>query len=654
MTFRFFAPLLAALLFMTPAPVRAQTAQAATAPRLQAQLIAAVTGTGDLKTIQAGVEIKLAQGWHTYWRTPGETGLAPAFDWAGSQNLRSADILWPAPTRYDSFGIQDFGYKNAVVFPVTVTPRQPGDAVVLHLKLNVLVCKELCVPAQQTLTLKIPAGEAEVSAEQPLLAAALKEIPSQAGNGAFSVSNVWLDDSGKKLSFHAYGHAAAPPAADADLFIESKSGASFGAPRFAYNPATQELEITAPVRGGGALSSLESALDGTDVTLTYKSNGAAWQRSVTFGGAHPAHRVMENLLQGAAMHLDPAILLFAFLGGLILNLMPCVLPVLSIKVLEVLSHGGKDHRLHRAEIFRNFMAAAAGIVFSFWAVAGGLVLVKDSGAAIGWGIQFQYPPFLIFLIAVLLVFAANMWGFFEIPLPRFVAHHLTRRHEHAPTMLGHFLTGAFATLLATPCSAPFLGTAISFALARQAADIFTVFTFMGLGLAAPYILLALSPRVFKYMPKPGNWMLAFKKILAAALFLTALWLGHVLLTIETQPTLDAGWQPFDQTQISRDVAQGDTVFVDITADWCLTCKANMRLVLDRPDVEAAMAVPNVVLMQGDWTHHDARISAYLNAYGRYGIPFNIVYGPGAPNGIILSELLSKREVLNALIVAAGE
>ncbi len=651
MSLRSFIPLLAAFLLLAAAPPA--QAQSAPPPTMHARLVAGVKAAGNLKTVAAAVDITLAPGWHTYWRTPGETGLAPTFDWTGSQNLKTAQILWPAPTRNLAFGIQDFDYNNEVVFPVMLTPQQPGDALHLHLDLSVLVCAQLCIPERQTLTLDLPAGEAEVSADQPLIAAALKKIPASTGQDVFSIQNVWLDGDGKDLSFHAYGHGAAP-SAGADLFIETKTGASFGQTRFAYNAATRELEASAPVRAGGPREKLENSLKGTPVTLTYTDGAAAYQRQIVFGGAHPVRHVVEKIAHAAQAHFDLQILLYAFLGGLILNLMPCVLPVLSIKIFEVLSHGGKDHRIHRWEIFRNFMAAAAGIVFSFLVIAGALVALKSAGAAVGWGIQFQHPGFLLFLIVVLLLFAANMWGLFEIPLPRFIAHHLTRRHEYAPTMAGHFLTGAFATLLATPCSAPFLGTAISFALARQATDIFVIFTVMGLGLAAPYVVLALSPRVFKYMPQPGRWMLTARKVLSAALLLAALWFGHVLLSAETQPTLTPGWQTFNAAEIQKDVAQGDTVFVDITADWCLTCKANMRFVLDRDDVKAALSAPNVVQMQGDWTHHDAKISAFLTSYGRYGIPFNIVYGPGAPKGIVLPELLSKHDVLNALIIAAGE
>jgi suppressor for copper-sensitivity B len=343
-------------------------------------------------------------------------------------------------------------------------------------------------------------------------------------------------------------------------------------------------------------------------------------------------------------------LLLALLGGLILNLMPCVLPVLSLKILSVVSHGGKDSR---ATIFRNFMASAAGIVFSFWVIAGALVTLKAAGGTIGWGIQYQHPGFLVFLTVVVLLFAANMWGLFEIPLPRFIARHATPKSADEPTLAGHFLTGAFATLLATPCTAPFLGTAVGFALARGAFEIFTIFTFLGLGLALPYILLAISPRVFKYMPKPGAWMVRLRKVLALALVATALWLASILLTITATPALGKGWEKFDQPRIAAELAQGRTVFVDVTADWCLTCQVNKKLVLDREPVSARLTGPGVARMRGDWTLPNDDISAYLAGFGRYGIPFNAVYGPGAPQGIALPEILTTDSVLGALDRAAG-
>ncbi len=624
----------------------------------QARLIAAVKGIDGLKTIQAGVEVKLQPGWKTYWRTPGEAGVAPVFNWTGSENFKSAKILWPAPQRFVAFDIDNFGYENMVVFPIEITPDEAGKPINLKLKLDLLVCKDLCVPEIQLMTLNIPAGEAQVSDDQPELAAALKTIPAADDNNYFSVQNVWLDTGDdKKVSLHVAAKSSAVPGADADMFVESQNFMPVGKALFTYNPTTQELQIQAPVRSDDPIDSLKKALGTSPLALTFVDGARAFERHAALGSGGAALEVPpaeKKTVAATPDHFDLAILLSAFIGGLILNLMPCVLPVLSIKILSVLSHGGKDHRLQRVKIFKNFMASAAGIIFSFWLMAAALIALKNAGETIGWGIQFQHPGFLVFMIVIVSAFAANMAGLFEIPLPRFIAKNLAIRHEHEPTVTGHFLTGAFATLLATPCTAPFLGTAIGFALSRDASDIIAIFTFIGLGLAAPYMLLAVTPRVFKYMPKPGKWMVTLKKILAGALALTAVWLINVLVTVSTQPTLDDGWTKFDEALIKPAVEEGKTVVVDVTADWCLTCKANKRLVFDQQDVEDALFVPNVLLLQADWTHHDEKISAYLKEYGRYGIPFNIIYGPGAPQGIILSELPSKKDVMRALAEAASE
>jgi suppressor for copper-sensitivity B len=495
MPFRFLF-LLISFLFLAP------SARAEAPHNSEARLIAAVKGADNLKTLEAGVDIKLNPGWKAYWRTPGEAGLAPVFNWDGSENFKSAKISWPAPTRFVAFDIDNFGYENEVVFPVEITPQEEGKPVSLQLKLDLLVCKDLCVPESHTLSLRIPAGEAQVSGDQPLLADALKKIPATENTNDFMIENVWLDEGDdKKVYLHAYGISAAAPGKDADLFVESRDFVSIGKPSFTYNASTTELQVQAPVRSSDAMDNLNKKLGKGALTLTYVDNGRIFERHKTLGGAQKTPAV-TTIIRETQEHANLSILLLAFIGGLILNLMPCVLPVLSIKILSVLSHGGKDHRLHRWEIFRSFIAAAAGIIFSFWVMAAALISLKNAGETIGWGIQFQNPAFIIFLVAVLFIFAANMWGLFEIPLPRFIARHLAAKHEHAPTLLGHFLTGAFATLLATPCTAPILGTAISFALARQATDIFIIFTVIGLGLAAPYLLLAMTPRIFKYWRWP--------------------------------------------------------------------------------------------------------------------------------------------------------
>jgi suppressor for copper-sensitivity B len=391
----------------------------------------------------------------------------------------------------------------------------------------------------------------------------------------------------------------------------------------------------------------------------------------------------------------------ALLGGFILNLMPCVLPVLSIKLLGLVEHAGRPRGAVRA----TSLATASGVVASFLALAALLIGLKAAGIAVGWGLQFQQPAFLAAMIVLLTLFACNLWGFFEIGLPGWAgslgAGTADRRDDN---LAGNFAAGAFATLLATPCSAPFLGTAVGFALASGPLEILAVFAALGVGLALPYLLVAAVPATARLLPRPGRWMLTLRRALGLLLVGTALWLlwvlraqagdgaamlvavlvgaGGLLLRFARRPLLRRaavaasllaavpaaalfaggaapkgvsveGWASFDRDAIDRLVAEGKTVFVDVTADWCLTCQVNKKLVLQTEAVRALLTRPDVVAMRADWTRPDERIAAYLRSFGRYGIPFNAVYGPGAPTGVALSELLTADEVVGALKRAAG-
>ncbi|MBX6323710.1 MAG: thioredoxin family protein, partial [Rhodospirillaceae bacterium] len=402
----------------------------------------------------------------------------------------------------------------------------------------------------------------------------------------------------------------------------------------------------------------------------------------------------------------------ALLGGLVLNLMPCVLPVLSLKLLGVLGLGGAA----RAVVRRSFLATAAGILTAFLALGGVLAVLKAGGAAVGWGIQFQQPAFLVAMAFVLVLFACNLWGWFEVPLPRWasaVAAGGGEGDRHG-SLAGAFMTGLLATLLATPCSAPFLGTAVGFALSQGTGEILSIFAVLGLGLALPYLGVAALPRLATALPRPGRWMLVLRRVLGVGLLGTAVWLLSVLsaevapaaaavvaallaaaaLALALRPRLPQGarlatpalvallaaaalvapgrlgepaatdggapradaagahWRPWDPAAIPGLVAQGNVVFVDVTADWCVTCQVNRRLVLEDAAVAARLGGPGVVTMLADWTRPSEAIAGYLASFGRYGIPFNVVYGPGAPRGIMLPELLSAAAVFDALDRAA--
>lgn len=338
-------------------------------------------------------------------------------------------------------------------------------------------------------------------------------------------------------------------------------------------------------------------------------------------------------------------LFMALLGGFILNFMPCILPVLSLKIIGLT----KSHHPH---VRAKFLVTTAGILVSFLLLAILIITLKSLGIAVGWGFHFQEPLFLGFMTFLMILFALNLYGLFEIPLPQFIAQSLSIRGKG---LVGDFFSGVFASLLATPCSAPFLGTAISFALAQGPAEILILFTALGIGFSAPYILGAFLPEKWIRLPKPGKWMKYFQIVLASALLITALWLGGILVAQLTKPqeeplSLRKGeleWLPFNEQKISELVAEGKTVFIDITAKWCVTCHVNKLVALNDPTVIAYLRRKNVALMRGDLTHSNQLIAQYLEKHKRYGIPFNALYSPEFPLGIILPEILTPTAVRDA-------
>jgi suppressor for copper-sensitivity B len=386
---------------------------------------------------------------------------------------------------------------------------------------------------------------------------------------------------------------------------------------------------------------------------------------------------------------------------LILNAMPCVLPVLSLKLLSVAGHAGAERRHVRLGL----LMTALGVLASFAAIAAALITLKATGGVIGWGIQFQWPWFIAAMAVVISLFAASLWGWLPILLPQF-AYQAAADIGGTTATADAFLTGAFATLLATPCSAPFVGTAVGFALAQGPGEIATVFGALGVGMAAPYLGVAAFPRLVRLLPRPGRWMNRLRVVLGFALAGTAVWLLFVLAALSgpraalgtaaalavalvllalrsrhlfaadvaraatpmiaalmvaavvwpalagiaapsASPTAGP-WRPFDRAAIRPLVSQGKTVFVDVTAAWCLTCKVNEAAVLDREPIKDRLFGPNIVAMRGDWTRPDPALTRYLESFGRYGIPFNAVYGPNRPDGELLPELLSSGAVEQAL------
>ena len=472
---------------------------------------------------------------------------------------------------------------------------------------------------------------------------------------------------------------------------------AFSAPQISLSADGRAARLALAVFNGDGLG---RTFDGLPITLTVIDGERTLEHATRIRAAPDGQAVTPGAIVPNAAAPFLAMLGAALLGGLILNLMPCVLPVLSMKLLAVVGHGGGPRRAVRAG-FSPLPPASCSRSCAGWRTR----LSEGDGSSDRLGPAFQQPWFLTAMILILTLFACNLWGFFECRCRAF--GFADERAGRVRGLAGHFLTGALATLLATPCSAPFLGTAIGFALSRGAAEIFTVFTAVAGGLALPYLIVAAFPAMASRLPKPGPWMSVLRRALGLALAGTAAWLVWVLaggigeagasvvggiaaagpfcslsadgLPGASAPSARPVWRrspwplswslPIRQRTTGKltearggrsaraypgVVADGRTVFVNVTADWCLTCKVNERLVLSRDPVRRRLAEDAVVAMQGDWTAPDDRIARYLAGFGRYGIPFDAVYGPALPQGEALPELLSAEVVEAALARASGE
>ena len=704
-----FATALAGL--VVPSQADAAASEWGEGEQASARLISATSGTGDLEILRVGLQVQLEPGWKTYWRSPGDAGIPPHVEWEGSDNLDSVDFRYPAPRRFDYYGLDTFGYEDEIVYPIDIRVARVGQPVQLRAAVDLLICDGVCIPHSMDLTLDLPGGTAAPSEHALLLDQFRNRVPGDGARVGLSLEGATLAGTAEAPVVQV-AFTATEPFVRPDLLIEGPEFVVFSRPVLELNDDGTRLVVSVTAEDAfGDVGPIDVTSE--PLTVTIIDGGRAMEASIsprfgapllgapTPGGASGASGAAAARAATGGVSLL-AVLGLALVGGLILNLMPCVLPVLSIKLLSVISHGGDEPQRVRL----GFLATTAGIVFSFLVIATGLVALKLGGSAVGWGIQFQQPIFIIGMVLIVTLFAANMWGLFEINLPG-KASDVAVEHSGGTSMKGHFFSGAFATLLATPCSAPFLGTAVGFALSRGVVDIYAVFAALGIGMAIPFIIVAGFPKLAAKLPRPGAWMVTVKRVLSLVLVATALWLLTILAAqVSTTSALVVGalmvlavlaiglrgrlpqaartvpvavtaaavlafvspavlpgsaaapqqahevagvtWEPFDEAAIGRLVADGRVVFVDVTADWCITCKVNKARVLDVGEVAARLGAGEIIAMRADWTRPSNVISTYLASFGRFGIPFNVVYGPSTPNGVALPELLSNNAVLTAL------
>ncbi len=648
-----------------------------------AQVRFMLTGEVDKVNNQARglLEVKLDGEWKTYWRSPGEGGVSPVLDWSNSNNVSNLKWHWPTPAYYEQSGIMTLGYKHDVIFPMELTFNDINKPVNFSGKLTLPTCTNICVLTEYDLELDpIALTDIEANPEaQHLYQQGISNVPTQSNLTRIIAASFNHESQQLQLQLeHTDGWEKPQILVDGQEITDDY---------FAQPSITIDGDIaTATYKVTNWLGKTD--LVGKSISITVSDAIFSHELSTVIDNKPFVERSSTSLL---------TIMAFALLGGLILNIMPCVLPVLGMKLNSMLASSQSTKRSIRLQFF----ASATGIISSFWLIAVGLLALKLTGNAIGWGIQFQSPIFIGFMVTITALFTANLLGLFEIQLPSLFSTSIANKGNNST--LGHFIQGMFATLLATPCSAPFLGTAVAFALGASTIEMLLVFTFLGLGMALPWLLFALFPNFVTLMPRPGSWMNKVKVLFGLMMLITTLWLLSLLtpfiggfstfiigfllsiyllyrvgktqgkntviaiiavIVLTSSAALIIGsmttkhwatpiednlaWQPLNENAINEYVEQGKTVVVDVTADWCITCKANKIGVILQDPVYPALQQKNIITMKGDWTHPSTKITNYLKSHQRFGVPLNVVYGPNAPQGIALPVLLNSDDVIQAL------
>ena len=681
-------------------------------PQVQASLIASVTQVQPGVAFYAGVHQKIIPHWHTYWVNPGDSGNATSIVWTLPEGARAGDIIWPAPSRYSMGPITNYAYADEVTLVTKIIPPEnliPGETFKLHALVDWLVCEEECIPQQVELKLELPVIAAGGKSENgdPRIAQALAQVPV-ASPWTITASQSAIDpDTGQG----ALSLQIAMPAEQHDQvsdiwFYPLEWGRIQQSAMQQQSRTDNAIQLSIPT--GESPLSVGEQLTGVLVIREQASDDGraavarGYEVSVPLGATTPV--IQESSLGFAAA------LLLALLGGVILNLMPCVFPVLSIKALSLVAHANQQ----AAQIRLHGVVYTLGILASFALLAVLLIILKASGAQIGWGFQFQSPLFVLLLAYLMFAVGLSLSGVFFIGgSVAGIGSELAEK----PGYSGSFFTGVLATIVATPCTAPFMAAALGYALTQPALKLVAVFLSLGLGLALPYLLLCSWPRLQRWLPKPGNWMELAKQVLAFPMYAAAIWLVWVLVqqagvnavvialggmlliaiaawlynatavassrarvlgniaalvfifvavyagyagvnTTKVQSLkssdliAEKNWESFSDERLAQLLNEGKPVFLNFTASWCISCLVNERVALSDANVKAAFAQENIVYLKGDWTNRDSAITRFLQKFNRSGVPLYVFYPAGKPDQPVeLPQILTPDIVISAVTQA---
>ena len=706
-------------------------------------------------TFRLGLLLVQEPGWHTYWRSPGDVGQQTQIRWELPSGYETSAYSYPVPERFETEGIVSYGYNDRILLFSEV--KVPTGATPGTLDLSAhgswLVCKENCIPGEASLKLPINVAASTVpsrfapmfdafQSRQPVEAASLEALSSEIladGSALKPNQTLRVAITVRPTGGHTLGDfTTAPiwpsfaPIVDSNVFINEAKVTRLADGSLQAVLSVEALEID-PLPQFSELGGLvQVQVDGTTIQteLTIKvpwvegnglvtpSTAPVWQSldSAPSAASPTDSESATQTVAPAEAASNPAswlqMALFAFIGGLLLNIMPCVLPVLTLKLYGLIENSDLSKKERRGA----GTAFTAGVLTSFWVLAGTVILLRSAIGGVGWGFQFQYPPYVAVLGAIVFAFALSMFGVFEVPA--FGANRVSGSTQKEG-LSGHFFGGVFATLLGTPCSAPFLGPAVGFAFSQSIPIIFVFFSLVGLGLAFPFLAIAWLPNLYRWLPKPGAWMETFKHLMGFSLIVTTVWLVDVLAaqlgtsavtqylgflttvalgcwtygrwgglaassrqqliaaiagaawigggaflvldlrgeasattavaaqTDHLDYTASIPWQPFSEAAVQQSI--GKIVFIDFTAQWCLTCRVNEATVLETASVRKAMRDLGVVPLRADWTRRDPVITAWLERHGRAGVPFYLVIPKNpAARAIPLPEVLTPDLVRAAL------
>ncbi|MCU4181316.1 protein-disulfide reductase DsbD family protein [Bosea sp. BH3] len=675
-------------------------------PRVTATLLSSRDTVAPGERFRVALVQKLAPHWHTYWLNPGDSGEPTRIEWQLPAGAKAGEIDWPAPQAIRVEPLVNFGFEGTVLLPVEIAvpnDAKPGETFTLSADATWLVCEKICIPEEGSFTLDLAVGPAAVvdQAAQERIDAALAALPKPApfrGKLRAEGENLALElpelpAGASDLRFFPISDTLIEHAADQPLASGEKPVLTL-ARSSAFKLQQPELTGVLTYREGGELRAVTLAADAEPALLTASGTAAA----------PPAAVRIPVPAEGADLTLWAA-LAFAFAGGLILNLMPCVLPVLFIKALGF----AQIAHVSRSEAREQGLLFLCGVLATFMLLAGAVIGLGALGSQVGWGFQLQSPPLVIALAVVMVLIGLNLIGAFEIGGS---AAGLGDGLASRGGRLGTFMTGALAVVVATPCTAPFMGAAMGYAVTQPPALALSVFMALALGFAFPVVALSFAPALLSFLPKPGRWMLVLKQAFAFPMFATAIWLIWVA-SVQTGPqgvlaalvavlaagfvvwlvgvtrgtvprrifgsalavlvALGAGWftvqnavpgattearagdvEAWSPERVAALQAQGKPVFVNFTAAWCITCLANERVALSREEVKQNFAKLGVVYLKADWTNRDSRIAKALAEQGRAGVPLYLFY-PGRKDGQaeILPQLLTTDTVIAAATRAAG-